>query len=166
MLGAVTAGTGALAVAQAQVWSDRSGIYEHQGSAAERIGDAIDEATADMNVVRRRLARKKLDEANHAYQEFRVHFGDEVVRMLINDAVLALPHDASAVAARGPEGRSVRASQKLEGDTLVQRFRGKRGTRIHRFRWMGDGTVRLTVRIESKHLPEPVTYRLRYRRSS
>ena len=147
--------------------SEYNGVYLYVRGNADRtrIDEAIDNATRDLGMVPRSVARKRLRESTQPLPRFQVYFESDHVLLRFGEREFDLVVDGPPVRMRGLSGDSVRASAHIEGHDLVQTLQGDRGTRYLEYLFHQDGSVSLRTRIESKHLPHHVSFTLRYQRS-
>jgi hypothetical protein len=162
----VLLGSLAAAAAHAQAsLSAYNGVYLYVESTdeRERIQRSIEKATEDMGLLRRGIARNRLEEATRPFPRLEMFFDDENVLLRYSQREFELPLDGTSVEATGLMGDPVEASAYLRAHDLHQTLEGDRGTRYIEFRFNDDDTVSMVNRIESEHLPSQVKYTLTYR---
>jgi hypothetical protein len=131
--------------------------------AKDTIEHAIEKSTSSMGLLRRSVARSRLEKTNSPYKVVRIaNAGDEVVTDFDGRRYSA-PSDGSPEKGKDPEGKKVTVSFRAEGSTLRGRYVGEDGEKLIDFERSPDGqqlTVHVTVL--SKKLPEPIHYSMRY----
>ena len=147
--------------------SEYNGVYLYVPDKADRarIDDAIDNATEDLGMVQRSVARKRLRQSTQPLPRFQVYFEGDHVLLRLGEREFDLIVDGPSVRTRGLAGGSVRAAARIEGHDLIQSLQGDRGTRYLEYLFQQDGSVSLRTRIESKYLPHHVSFTVWYRRS-
>jgi hypothetical protein len=133
----------------------------------DRIEAAVERAVAQANPFVRSIARQRLLHDNRAFERVRFHLdGDRIVAHLGEAPPIASPADGASAVYKVPGGAQAHVRQRIEGHTLVQRFRSRDGHRTNRF-VLSQGGQRLDyeVKVTSKYLPEPLRYALRFRRA-
>jgi hypothetical protein len=141
-------------------------LYVKRTGDRGRIDEAIDAATADLGLVQRSIARKRLRESTQPFPRFQVVFEDECVLLRLTDREFDLPGDGHAINTKGLGGDPVKASAHIHGHDLNQTLEGDRGTRYLEFQFHDDGSVSIRTRIESEYLPQQISYTLTYRRAT
>jgi hypothetical protein len=144
-----------------------TGVYLYSPKSADRltIERAIDDAVSGLGMLKRAIARNRLQQSTKPIPRFQVHFEPERVLLRLYQREFELPLNGRAVPARGLDGHMVKASVHMKINVLYQTLEGTRGTRYHEFRFREDGSVSVWTRIESEHLPNRVSYNLEYRRA-
>ena len=151
----------------ATAWSASpfDGKYALDKARSANVGKAIEEATGSMNFMSRPIARSRLAKTNTLPTNASISVADRVEIDLGAKPVSVLP-DGKAVPWTRPDGEVFQVSARLEGDDLVETFQGKDGSRRNTFHLQDDGkTLTLDVQVESPRLPQPVRYRLVYKRA-
>lgn len=144
-----------------------AGRYALLRDQKEDIQRAIERATASMNFFTRPVARRLLRQKTVLYPSFSMERSHESLRTsLAGEPPLLLPLSGAAVSWKAPDGETVRVHLLL-GQALRQIFEAKQGRRENRFTLSSDGRLlTMDVTITSNELPQPVEYRLIYRRVS
>ena len=145
-----------------------AGTWRYQGTPAEGrsiITRAIESATDDMFFVTRGVARGRLEDKNQFTREVEFGFPPGRIRIGFDMSSYETPASGRSVQVETPDGETARLSQRLVNGRLLQVFRTDEGTRTNAFMVSPDGsTLRYQVRVDSDQLPQPVRYRLFYRR--
>ena len=161
MIGALFLGMASLSGAA----SSFDGRYVLDKVRSADVGKAIEEATASMNFASRHIARSRLAKTNISPADVSLSVTDRVEIGMGAKPVSVLP-DGKAVSWTRPDGEVFQVSVRLEGDRLVETFQGKDGSRRNTFALLDGGqAVAMDVLVESTRLPQPVSYRLVFRRS-
>ncbi|MBW2159581.1 MAG: hypothetical protein JRH14_06390 [Deltaproteobacteria bacterium] len=144
-----------------------TGLYLYSPRSADRlkIERAIDDAVSELGMLKRGIARNRLQQSTKPIPRFQVLFESERVLLCLYHHEFELPLDGRAVAAKGLDGHAVKASVHMGTNVLYQTLEGTQGSRYHEFRVREDGSVSVWTRIESEHLPMRVSYRLNYHRA-
>lgn len=112
------------------------------------------------------VARKRLTEANQVPGAVRIAVdGEDVVVVYGDEEPQRAPLDGSARTWRNREGETLELRHQLRGGRLVQTTRGKEGRRV--MVWSHDparGLLRVHSTMSSPKLPEPVRYRLTFKK--
>jgi hypothetical protein len=141
--------------------------YRYAGGAAGKkaIEDAVEEAVRQMNPLIRRIARRRMLEANAVIPRLRFRLGgDPIVASYVGGRIVEAPADGRAVPWTDQYGETIEVSHRLHGSTLVQTMTGAQGNRTNEYRFTDDGkTMTMTVEISAKQMPSPLRYSVRYR---
>jgi len=146
---------------------DLTGTWRHIGGKSEqrKLRAAIDDSVAEMTVLARGLARKRLVKGSRIPQQLRIEASEHLIAVRHDGRErLSSPpgHVTRTVSATGDE---IELLHELRADSLVQ------------YRTTRDGGRRTTYRVDSKrqrlmvevvtsshYLPSAVTYQLTYER--
>ena len=144
-----------------------TGVYLYSPQSADRlkIERAIDNAVSGLGMLKRAIARHRLQQSTKPIPRFQVNVESERVLLRLDRHEFELPLAGRAVVAKGLDGNAVKASVHMSANILYQTLEGTQGTRYHEFRFREDGSVSVWTRIESEHLPNRVSYNLEYRRA-
>jgi hypothetical protein len=144
-----------------------TGVYLYSPQSADRlkIDRAIDDAVSGLGMLRRAIARSRLQQSTKPLPRFQVHFESDRVLLRLHQHEFDLPLNGRAVPAKGLDGNAVKASARVGTKVLYQTLQGTQGSRYHEFRFREDGSVSVWTRIESEHLPNRVSYNLAYHRA-
>jgi hypothetical protein len=139
-------------------------VYTAEGS--DNLEQAIQQATSRMNFVTRPIARSRLKKTNSVYQKIAIgRTADEVSIAFDARAPVVSPASGSAVRWRREDGEMFDVTTTGGNGSLQQTFKAEDGERVNTFTLAPDGnTLTMNVTITSPRLPQPLTYRLRYRR--
>ena len=130
----------------------------------EGIEQAILEATEEMNVILRPIARSRLRSENRVAESIKIRADASRITVEFSSwDSITTPADGTE-ASGTYSGREVRVTQRIDGDTLVQRLI-ESGVRTNALVLGKDGkTMTLQVRIAAGLLTVDVRYSLPYRR--
>lgn len=160
--------TEAGASAQANAAAEFQWTYRYAGGKAGRaaVEAAVEAAVADMNVLVRGIARRKLLDANKIVEQFGFDLGGDPLRAsFIDGNLVESPASGAAVDWVNQFGETVKVSQRWSGQKLVQRMFSDDGSRTNVYRFSEDGQrMTMSVTIKASRLPTPIRYRLSYRK--
>ncbi len=134
---------------------------------ADNIAAAIDATVADMNFIKRPIARGRLAKLNPAYQKVTLTVSDkEVVVQLEDRAPIHMPGDGKAAPWTREDGEKFIVAAQASKDQVVQTFKSEDGgERTNVFKLGADGkSLMLIVIIKSTQLPKPLTYTISFGR--
>ena len=129
------------------------------------VAEAIERAVESLPAFHH-VARTRLTEANPIPSAVRISMdGDDVVVVYGNQEPQRAPLDGSPRTWRNREGTTVELRHALHGDKLVQSIRGEEGRRV--MVWSFDPErqrLRVKCTMSGTQLPEPVRYRLTFKK--
>ncbi|MCA9718904.1 MAG: hypothetical protein KC468_29820 [Myxococcales bacterium] len=145
-----------------------TGTFRFVGGERQRsaLRDAIDKAVEQLSWVIRGIGRSRLEAVTKIPPAVTFEIGASTIKMTyFGRPTVEAPADGTFVQRTDPQGKPMRVSFTMRGDTLVQKFEGENGVRTNRVTVSEDGQ-RMTVRVslESKRLQDPLKYTLSYRR--
>lgn len=147
--------------------SGLSGSYKSVSERSNDISQAIDKAVANMNFIKRPIARGRLSRTNFAYKQIRIELGATEAEITYDtQAPIRMPLNGEPIKWKRADGEVFDVSARLEGDKLVQTYKAEDGMRVNSFSKDASGTLLLTVEVSSPQLPQPVQYTLEYRPGS
>lgn len=133
-------------------------------SQGDDIAGAIDQAIKDMSFVTRPIARGRLAKLNPAYHRVVIgRSGGDFTVQFDQRQPIRMPADGRGVSWQREDGEQFVVSARIEGDKLIQHFKGQDGERTNVFRRDDQGGLFLDVTVKSSKLPKPLTYSLNYR---
>ena len=143
------------------------GVYVIVPQAGDDVGKAIEAVVEPMNFVKKPLARKRLKETNVPPQRIEFTATAAEVSVKTDDGeVVRTPADGRPVEWKRKDGEVFTVVTTREGRTYNRRFRADDGERASSYAFSVDGaTMTMTVLVTSPQLPDPLTYKLVYRRS-
>ncbi len=130
------------------------------------VGAAIDNSLASFNVLIRWRAGNLLRQNNKIAPEVRISTqGKKILVMTPLRKSWWTELNGNPRSITTAKGLKASLSRSIESDRLVERFVSERGKRTHHISLNRDGTILLwRVVVESKELPKPIRYTLKYRR--
>jgi len=144
-----------------------SGAYKLASDRGTDIAQAIDQAVAKMNFIKRPIARGRLSRTNFAYKEIRIELGASEAEITYDtQAPIRMPLSGEPIKWKRADGEVFDVSAKLERGALVQTYKAEDGMRVNSFSRDANGALQLSVEVSSPQLPEPVKYTLLYRPAS
>lgn len=160
---ALCAGSPLTARAQA---ADLQGTYVLIAAQSADIEAAIETSIAQMNFIKRPIARGRLKKTNTAYQRIHiVQLPDAVEITFDQRKPLRMPTHGTAIEWTREDGEVFDVSAQWQGSQLTQTYAAEDGKRVNRFRPGENGTLHLEVEISSEQLPRAVKYTLAYKRA-
>lgn len=141
-------------------------VVVDSGRAARSRDAAVEDVVEDMNFIARPIARRRLTEGLPVHRAVEVRREGERLRVKIGSMYdLVAPTDDSRHPLTDALGTELRARQKWEGHTLIQRYVNDDATVTLRLTFSEDGsTMRLHTRIHAERLPSDVVFSVSYRR--
>ena len=133
---------------------------------ADDIAAAINVTVADMNFIKRPIARGRLAKLNPAYKKVMIALSDKEVLVKFDerDAIHMPPGGASAPWTR-EDGDKFMVAAQVSKDQMIQTFKNDEGERTNVFRMSPDGKwLTLTAVVMSPKLPKPLTYTITFGR--
>ena len=131
---------------------------------ADDIAAAINSTVADMNFIKRPIARGRLAKLNPAYKKVVIAVSDKevLIRFDERDAIHMLPGGASSPWTR-EDGDKFMVAAQVGKDQIVQTFKNDEGERTNIFKLSGDGkTLTMSATVKSPQLPKPLTYSISF----
>jgi len=134
---------------------------------SDDINRAIGRAVAGLNFAFRPIARSRLRRANTPYAAVMIERrGTDVAIGLDAGDAIVTPASGAPVRWRRPDGEVLQVSTAWEGGRLRQSFVAEDGRRDNLYSVSEDGRLlTMDVTVSSPRLPEPLRYRLVYRRT-
>jgi hypothetical protein len=163
LLGLLAFGLVPAAAAAQQAPIQGTFVYVAEGS--DNIDRAIDDAVRRMNVVTRQVARPRLRRTNTPYQSIRIAQSGSQVNVVLDQQTVTSPASGTPAKWTRNDGELFDVSTAWRGGSLEQTFQAEDGRRVNVYSLSPDGnTLTLHVTVTSPRLPQPMTYRLQYRR--
>lgn len=133
---------------------------------ADDIVAAIDATVADMNFIKRPIARGRLTKLNPAYKKVAITLSDKEVLVKLDDREpIHMPANGAAAPWTREDGDKFMVAAQVSKDQLVQTFKNDEGERTNLFKLSPDGkTLTLTATVKSQKLPKPLSYRITFGR--
>ena len=146
------------------------GTFRATGSEAEaqtQINEQIDEVVDQMNFIKRPFARSRLKEATKPCIElnFEVLQGNNLNVKCDERPDAIAPITGQGGSYTNEEGNKFVLVYKVGPNQILQAFADQDGLRKNLYTLSPDGeTVKMEASVESKQLPEPVTFERTYQR--
>ncbi|HET9985977.1 MAG TPA: hypothetical protein VFQ38_20425 [Longimicrobiales bacterium] len=142
------------------------GTFVLDAGASDDVAAAIQKATSHMSFITRPIARGRLKKTNLPYHRLVFSPSPSAYELRIDDRKpIVTPADGSAAKWTREDGEVLGVSTKPRGGALEQRFVADDGQRVNVYTLSPDGqSLSMDVTVTSPRLPQPVTYRLVYRR--
>jgi hypothetical protein len=142
------------------------GTFELVPEESDDVETAIRGVATRINFALRGIARSRLRRTNPLHHTISIaHTTSEVTIIMDDRAPVTSPASGSPITWRREDGEVFDLSTRWDHDRLRQTFVAEDGARENVF-WLGpDGTtLYMEVTVRSPRLPEPLSYRLAYRR--
>ena len=133
---------------------------------ADDIAAAINSTVADMNFIKRPIARSRLTKLNPAYRKVVLAISDKEVLVKFDerDAIHMPPGGQSAPWTR-EDGDKFMVAAQVSRDQLIQTFKNDEGERTNIFKLSPDGrSLTMSATIKSPQLPKPLVYAISFSR--
>ena len=133
---------------------------------ADDVAAAINAVVADMNFIKRPIARGRLTKLNPVYKKVLIAIGDKGVFIKFDerDAVPMPPGGRPGPWTR-EDGDKFMVAAQVTKDQLVQTFKNDEGERTNVFQLSPDGkTLTMSATIKSPQLSRPLTYAISFGR--
>jgi hypothetical protein len=133
---------------------------------SDDIAAAINTTVADMNFIKRPIARHKLTKLNPAYQKVAIAISNQEVLVKFDDrAPIHMPPDGKAAPWTREDGDKFMVAAQVSKDQLLQTFKNDEGERTNVFKLSPDGkSLTMSATIKSPQLPRPLTYSISFGR--
>lgn len=133
---------------------------------SDDIAAAINVTVADMNFIKRPIARGRLAKLNPAYKKVMIAISDQEVLVKFDERepIHMLPGGKSAPWTR-EDGDKFQVAAQLSKNQMLQTFKNEDGERTNVFRMTPDGRyLTLTAVVVSPQLPKHLTYTITFTR--
>jgi hypothetical protein len=143
------------------------GTYTLDAAASDDVNKAIEDAVKEVNFFFRPIARSNLRKINVSPKQISISFIDTDVSIK-NDQhpPVRTPVNGVPVDWKREGEEKVKVSTVWENGNLKRTFEAGAGQRINTYILSTDGkTLTLQVKVTSSHLPQPLTYKLVYKRA-
>lgn len=132
----------------------------------DHVAAAVERTVQSLPGLFHEIARKRLTEANEIPRTVRISMdGDDLVVVYGDHEPQRAPLDGSTRKWTNPHGETIDLKHELHGSKLVQTTWGSGGRRV--MVWSFDaerGILRVQSTMSSPRLPEPVRYRLSFKK--
>ena len=133
---------------------------------ADDIAAAINVTVADMNFIKRPIARHTLTNLNPAYRKVMIAISDKEVLVKLDEREpIHMPPGGKAAPWTREDGDKFMVAAQVTKDQLVQTFKNDEGERTNVFKLSPDGrSLTLTATVKSPKLPRPLVYSISFGR--
>lgn len=165
LMSAVLAAPAAL-VAPALAAPALEGAFVHLPAESDNIDKAIETAVAKVNFLIRGVAHGRLKATNEPYGAIVFAQDAKQITIKMDDRKpIVTPASGQAIKWKREDGEVFDVSTRWVGEGLEQTFAAEDGKRVNRFVLAPDGKkLTMHVTVSSGKLPQPLTYKLVYRR--
>jgi hypothetical protein len=133
---------------------------------ADDIAAAINATVADMNFIKRPIARSRLTKLNQAYKKLTITLSDKEVLVKFDEREpIHMPPGGQAAPWTREDGEKFMVAAQVSKDQLIQTFKNDEGERTNLFKLSPDGrSLTMSATIRSPQLPKPLTYTVSFGR--
>jgi hypothetical protein len=142
------------------------GTYVLDSRASDNVDDVIEHVVKDMNFVRKPLARKRLKVTTKPSEHLHITYsGGDVTITTDGNSFVRTPADGKPVAWTREDGEKFVVTTTHDARTMTRVFRADDGERSNVYSIGPDrSTLTMSIVLSSPQLPEPLTYKLVYKR--
>ena len=144
------------------------GTYEavsSKSTARKRIDKQIEKVVQEMPFYKRPFARNQLQESTTPCETLTFGYdSDEISIQCDDDKPAVAKPDGTRTSYTEADGDTHRLTMTVHSDRVVQVFTSDNGSRTNTYRLGDEGTLVMSVRLESSQLPEPITYTRAFKR--
>jgi len=128
------------------------------------VAAAIDSTVADMNFIKRPIARKKLTRLNPVYKKVVIAISDRGVFVKFDERdLIPMPPGGQPGPWTREDGDKFMVAAQVSKDQMIQTFKNDEGERTNLFKLSPDGkTLTMSATIKSPQLPKPLTYAISF----
>jgi hypothetical protein len=131
---------------------------------ADDVAAAIESVVADMNFIKRPIARKKLTRLNPVYRKVLIAIGEKGVFIKFDERdSIPMPAGGKPGPWTREDGDKFLVAAQVTKDQLIQTFKNDEGERTNLFQLSPDGkTLVMSATIKSPQLSKPLTYSISF----
>jgi hypothetical protein len=146
--------------------AELQGTYLLDRQASDNIDDAIEHVVKDMNFVRKPIARKRLKATTQPSDHLQISYtGGDVTIVTDGGSAVRTPADGKPVDWTREDGEKFVVTTTHDARTLTRVFRAEDGQRSNAYALGPDrSTLTMSIVLSSPQLPEPLVYKLVYKR--
>ena len=135
-------------------------------SRADDVAAAIENVVADMNFIKRPIARKKLIRLNPVYKKTIIAISGSGVTVKFDDRdVIPMPPGGKPGPWTREDGDKFMVAAQVTKDQMIQTFKNDEGERTNIFKLSADGkSLTMNATIKSPQLSKPLTYSISFGR--
>jgi len=143
------------------------GTFTLDSAASQDIKAAVDKVADQMSFLTRSIARSRLMATNPPVSRIAISFsGKNVTIQAADSAAITTRTDGTPIDWVGEDGENVKVSTVWAGATLKRSLVNPNGMRVNTYAVDPTGnTLTLDVLITASQLPQPLAYKLVFRRS-
>jgi hypothetical protein len=144
------------------------GTYKLDAKASDNVNKAIEGAVKHLWSIPKRIASSNLRKINVRYEQISISYIEEEVSIKTDQRQpLRTPINGTPVDWTREDEEKIKVSTVMESGKMKRTFTAEAGQRINTYIISADGkTLTMDVSVTGKHLPQPLTYKLVYQRSS
>jgi len=133
---------------------------------ADDVVAAINSTVADMNFIKRPMARAKLVRLNPVYKKVIIAISDKEVLVKFDDRdSIPMPPGGKSGPWTREDGDKFMVAAQLSKGQMIQTFKNDEGERTNVFTMSADGkALTMSATIKSPQLPKPLTYSISFGR--
>ena len=127
---------------------------------------AVNTTVAEMNFIKRPIARAKLVRLNPVYKKVVVAISDKETLVKFDDRdVIPMPPGGRPGPWTREDGDKFMVAAQVSKDQMIQTFKNDEGERTNIFKLSPDGkTLTMSATVKSPQLPRPLTYSISFSR--
>ena len=135
-------------------------------SRADDVAAAVNSTVADMNFIKRPIARAKLVRLNPVYKKVIIAISDKETLVKFDDRdVIPMPPGGRPGPWTREDGDKFMVAAQVSKDQMIQTFKNDEGERTNIFKLSADGkTLTMSATVKSPQLPKPLTYSISFSR--
>ena len=133
---------------------------------ADDVVAAVNTTVAEMNFIKRPIARAKLVRLNPVYKKVVVAISDKETLVKFDDRdVIPMPPGGRPGPWTREDGDKFMVAAQVSKDQMIQTFKNDEGDRTNIFKLSPDGkTLTMSATVKSPQLPRPLTYSISFSR--
>ena len=133
---------------------------------ADDVVAAVNTTVAEMNFIKRPIARAKLVRLNPVYEKVVVAISDKETLVKFDDRdVIPMPPGGRPGPWTREDGDKFMVAAQVSKDQMIQTFKNDEGERTNIFKLSPDGkTLTMSATVKSPQLPRPLTYSISFSR--
>jgi hypothetical protein len=142
------------------------GTFVNEQQSAKTIETANETTVANMNFIKRPIARSRLKKTNEAHRRVEIGIGRDQISVAFDGRKpVQMPADGSTIKWTRADGETFDVNASWDGERLVQTFKAEDGTRANAFSVGADGQLKMVVTLTSPQLDQPLVYALTFSRT-
>jgi hypothetical protein len=148
---------------------DFAGTWVFDKGRSTDIEKAVETCVAKTNFVTRSVARPRLKKTNKPFESVAIASDASSVSVVYGQKGMTIssPPDGKVVPWTREDGVVFQVSHQIAGERLIEIFRGEDGQKRTDFTVSADrSSLSLDVTVSSPRLPEPLVYKLVYRKKT